>query len=96
MAPVLIVCRRFLLELVDTEFSLGWRWSIGSVLSPICLLRLTYGFLGLVLALALLRNGVPVRIINKQLQHSVGQRGAGVQVCRVLLFRFYHISYIFI
>ncbi|EEB99765.1 hypothetical protein MPER_00475, partial [Moniliophthora perniciosa FA553] len=34
---------------------------------------------GLALALSLLRNGVPVRIINKQLKHGVGQRGAGIQ-----------------
>ncbi|ESK88847.1 putative monooxygenase [Moniliophthora roreri MCA 2997] len=34
---------------------------------------------GLALALSLLRNGVPVRIINKQLEHGVGQRGAGIQ-----------------
>ncbi|ESK84498.1 putative monooxygenase [Moniliophthora roreri MCA 2997] len=34
---------------------------------------------GLALALSLLRNGIPVRIIDKLLVHGVGQRGAGIQ-----------------
>ncbi|KAJ8092072.1 hypothetical protein PM082_024312 [Marasmius tenuissimus] len=36
------------------------------------------GPVGLVLALSLLRNRVPVRIINKQLTHSIGHRGSGL------------------
>ncbi|KAJ8092835.1 hypothetical protein PM082_023664 [Marasmius tenuissimus] len=34
---------------------------------------------GLALALSLLRNGVPVRIIDKRPEHTIGQRGAGMQ-----------------
>ena len=35
---------------------------------------------GLVLALSLLQNGVPVRIIDRLPKHPVGQRGSGIQV----------------
>jgi ribulose 1,5-bisphosphate synthetase/thiazole synthase len=35
---------------------------------------------GLVLALSLLQNGVPVRIIDKLPKFPVGQRGSGIQV----------------
>lgn len=38
---------------------------------------------GLVLALSLLQNGVPVRIIDKSPEHPVGQRGSGIQVGRM-------------
>ncbi|KAF9253953.1 hypothetical protein L218DRAFT_887518, partial [Marasmius fiardii PR-910] len=33
---------------------------------------------GLILALALSRNGVPVRIIEKRSSYPIGQRGAGM------------------
>lgn len=35
---------------------------------------------GLVLALTLLKNGIPVRIIDKELTYHIGQRGAGISV----------------
>ena len=35
---------------------------------------------GLAMALALLRNGIPVRIIEKESTYHVGSRGAGTQV----------------
>ena len=35
---------------------------------------------GLIAALALVKNGVPVRIIEKDAQHHVGSRGPGLQV----------------
>ena len=35
---------------------------------------------GLVLALSLLKNGIPVRIIEKDVQHHHGERGPGVMV----------------
>ncbi|KAK1230731.1 hypothetical protein PQX77_006181 [Marasmius sp. AFHP31] len=34
---------------------------------------------GLALALSLLKNGVPVRVIDKRPEHTIGQRGAGMQ-----------------
>ncbi|KAJ7754143.1 FAD binding domain-containing protein [Mycena maculata] len=34
---------------------------------------------GLILALILLQNGVSVRIINKEVEHRIGSRGAGIQ-----------------
>ncbi|KAF9266750.1 hypothetical protein L218DRAFT_921364 [Marasmius fiardii PR-910] len=37
------------------------------------------GPVGLALTLSLLRNGVSVRIVNKQASHPVGQRGSGLQ-----------------
>jgi ribulose 1,5-bisphosphate synthetase/thiazole synthase len=36
---------------------------------------------GLVLALTMRRNGIPVRIIEKTTEHRKGQRGAGIMVC---------------
>ena len=35
---------------------------------------------GLVAALALLQNGIPVRIIEKLTTHRVGSKGSGIQV----------------
>lgn len=35
---------------------------------------------GLVAALTLLQNNVPVRIITKELDYTIGQRGSGVWV----------------
>lgn len=35
---------------------------------------------GLVAALSLLQNGIPVRIIDKSPEHQVGTRGAGLMV----------------
>ena len=35
---------------------------------------------GLLLALSLLKNGVPVRIIEKEEDNNVGDRGAGIMV----------------
>ncbi|KIJ59286.1 hypothetical protein HYDPIDRAFT_118715 [Hydnomerulius pinastri MD-312] len=43
---------------------------------------------GLVAALTLLRNGVQVRIIDKELAHRVGQRGSGMTPRSLELFRF--------
>ncbi|KAJ6553882.1 FAD binding domain-containing protein [Mycena sp. CBHHK59/15] len=34
---------------------------------------------GLILAITLLQNGVPVRVINKEPAHRIGSRGAGIQ-----------------
>ncbi|KAF9644831.1 hypothetical protein BDM02DRAFT_3149779 [Thelephora ganbajun] len=42
---------------------------------------------GLVLALSLLQNGVPVRIIDKAQKHPVGQRGSGIQPRSMELYR---------
>lgn len=36
---------------------------------------------GLILALTLRRNGIPVRVIEKTTEHRKGQRGAGIMVC---------------
>ncbi|TRM65347.1 FAD binding domain-containing protein [Schizophyllum amplum] len=41
---------------------------------------------GLVAALTLLRNGVPVRIIDKAAEHRIGQRGAGIMPRSLELF----------
>ncbi|KAF9554033.1 monooxygenase [Agrocybe pediades] len=41
---------------------------------------------GLVLALSLLRNGVPVRVIEKSTTHRVGQRGAGLMPRSIEIF----------
>ena len=35
---------------------------------------------GLVLALALLQNGIPVRVVEKETNPRIGQRGAGIMV----------------
>ncbi|KAF7798986.1 hypothetical protein EIP86_010215 [Pleurotus ostreatoroseus] len=43
---------------------------------------------GLVLALTLAKNGIPVRIIEKDSQFHVGQRGSGLQPRTLELFRF--------
>ncbi|KAI0821141.1 monooxygenase [Irpex lacteus] len=43
---------------------------------------------GLVLALTLAINGVPVRIIEKELSPGIGQRGAGIQPRSIELLRF--------
>ncbi len=42
---------------------------------------------GLVLALSLLQNGIPVRIIDKEFGPRLGERGAGVSVrsCSLLI-----------
>ncbi|KAG1856178.1 hypothetical protein C8R48DRAFT_718665 [Suillus tomentosus] len=40
------------------------------------------GPVGLVAALTLLQNGIPVRIIEKDHHPRIGQRGAGTWVCR--------------
>ncbi|EKM55697.1 uncharacterized protein PHACADRAFT_93624, partial [Phanerochaete carnosa HHB-10118-sp] len=40
---------------------------------------------GLVLALSLLKNGVSVRIIEKDAEHHRGERGPGIMVCNTLL-----------
>ncbi|KAJ8597124.1 hypothetical protein M405DRAFT_804295 [Rhizopogon salebrosus TDB-379] len=37
---------------------------------------------GLVAALTLLQNGIPVRIIDKDPNPRMGQRGPGIWVCR--------------
>lgn len=39
------------------------------------------GPVGLVLALTLLKNGISVRIIDKEQKPHLGQRGAGIMVC---------------
>ncbi len=36
---------------------------------------------GLVLALSLLKNGISVRVIDKNPELRIGQRGAGIMVC---------------
>ncbi|KAF8959501.1 FAD binding domain-containing protein [Flammula alnicola] len=41
---------------------------------------------GLILALSLLRNGVPVRVIEKTKRHRIGQRGAGLTLMVFSLF----------
>ncbi|KAL0954605.1 hypothetical protein HGRIS_003565 [Hohenbuehelia grisea] len=43
---------------------------------------------GLVLALSLLQNGVPVRIIEKDLEYHAGQRGAGVMPRTLEMYHF--------
>ncbi|KAF5338052.1 hypothetical protein D9758_014255 [Tetrapyrgos nigripes] len=43
---------------------------------------------GLILALSLLRNDVPVRIIEKKLEYSIGQKGAGIQPRTLEMFKF--------
>jgi len=42
---------------------------------------------GLVLALSLMQNGVPVRIIDKATKHPIGQRGSGIQPRSMELYR---------
>ncbi|KAK7445129.1 hypothetical protein VKT23_014997 [Stygiomarasmius scandens] len=46
------------------------------------------GLSGLVLALSLLRNGVPVRIIEKESKFAIGQRGPGIQPRTLELYKF--------
>ena len=43
-------------------------------------LQVGAGPAGLVLAISLLQNGVPVRVIEKQWTPRLGQRGAGIMV----------------
>lgn len=43
---------------------------------------------GLVLALTLAKNGVPVRIVEKDTQYHVGQRGPGIQPRTLEIFHF--------
>lgn len=62
--PVLVV--RLLCFLCITDMYLSTQVGAGPV--------------GLVLALTLLKNGVPVRIIEKEQTPRIGQRGAGVMV----------------
>ena len=40
---------------------------------------------GLIAALTLVKNGVPVRIIEKDAQHHIGSRGPGLQVSKCLM-----------
>ncbi|KIJ19100.1 hypothetical protein PAXINDRAFT_166970 [Paxillus involutus ATCC 200175] len=46
---------------------------------------------GLVAALTLLQNGIPVRIIDKEPQYRIGQRGAGVWPRTFEVFHFLHV-----
>lgn len=43
---------------------------------------------GLVLALTLLKNGVPVRVVEKEINPRIGQRGAGIMPRSLELFQF--------
>ncbi|KAF8810119.1 hypothetical protein BYT27DRAFT_7186980 [Phlegmacium glaucopus] len=52
--------------------------SISPLAAPAQVLIVGAGPSGLILALTLLRNGVPVRIIEKSLSPRIGQRGAGI------------------
>lgn len=65
-SEVLIVCSRSL------DISLHWRM--------IAYLQVGSGPSGLILALSLVRNGVPVRVIEKTITDRIGQRGAGLSV----------------
>ncbi|THU90975.1 hypothetical protein K435DRAFT_600329, partial [Dendrothele bispora CBS 962.96] len=43
---------------------------------------------GLALALTLLRNSIPVRIIEKQSKYQIGQRGCGIQCRTIEVYKF--------
>ena len=45
------------------------------------------GLAGLVASLTLLKNGIPVRIIDKRDKHHFGLRGSGIQVSELMLAR---------
>lgn len=44
---------------------------------------------GLVAALTLAKNGVPIRVIEKESNHRIGTRGSGVTVCDKPAFRYF-------
>ena len=57
-----------------------------------CCFQAGAGPTGLILAIALARNGVPVRIIEKDAQHHVGQRGAGLMPRTLEVYRMLEVA----
>ena len=54
---------------------------MSTVATQICIPQVGAGPTGLYLALALIKNDIQVRIIDKDKEYHEGSRGAGVMVC---------------